>query len=129
MNLFKEFIAEYGVSILYSVLTAIAGYIGVAIKNIYKKYIDDKTKQSVAQTCVRAIEQIYTDLHGQEKFNKCVEAVAEMLNDRGISISEIEIQRLVESAVNEMNEKSGNLLCDIGTGVLIEDEDDNIQED
>lgn len=109
MDIIKAFISEYGVSILYSIITAFAGYIGIAVKNIYKKYINDKTKQEVARVCVRAIEQIYSELHGKEKFDKCVEAAATMLADRGINISEIEIQMLIESAVNEMNEKIGDL--------------------
>ena len=103
MSIFKEFINTYGVTILYTILTALAGYVGIAVKNIYHKYIDNKTKKDVARTCVRAVEQIYIDIHGPEKFNKCVEAASEMLADRGIHITEIELRMLIEAAVNEFN--------------------------
>jgi len=103
MSIINEFISTYGVTILYTILTALAGYVGIAVKNLYRKYIDNKTKRDVARTCVRAIEQIYIDLHGPEKFNKCVEAASEMLEDRGIHITEIELRMLIEAAVNEFN--------------------------
>lgn len=105
MDIIKEFIETYGVSILYTILTAIAGYIGIAMKNLYNKYVNDKTKKNVVRTCVRAVEQIYKDLHGEEKLNMCIESVSEMLCEKGITISELEIRMLIEAAVNEMNAK------------------------
>ena len=103
MQIVNEFISTYGVTILYSILTALAGYLGVVVKNLYKKYINDKTKKDVARTCVRAVEQIYIDIHGQEKFEKCVEAASEMLCEKGINITDIELRMLIEAAVNEFN--------------------------
>lgn len=101
---FNEFINTYGATILYSILTAIAGYIGIALKNLYTKYINDKTKKDVVKTCVQAVEQIYTDLHGEDKLNKCIESVASMLGEKGITITDIEIRMLIEAAVNEFNQ-------------------------
>lgn len=103
MAIINEFIETYGVTILYTILTALAGYVGIAVKNLYKKYINNKTKRDVARTCVRAIEQIYIDLHGPEKLNKCIEAASEMLAERGIHITDIELRMLIEAAVNEFN--------------------------
>lgn len=104
MDLFKEFINQYGVTILYTVLTALAGYIGIAIKKVYTKYINDKTKRDVANTCVRAVQQIYADLGGHEKLQKCIEAASEMLEDKGIHVTSIELRMLIESAVNEFKD-------------------------
>lgn len=103
MNIFEEFISAHGVTILYSIVTAIFGYIGIAAKNLYKKYVDDKTKKSIAKMCVGAVEQIYKDLHGEEKLDKALEAFAEILNDRGIKVTTLEMRMLVESAVSEFN--------------------------
>ena len=41
MELLNEFISTYGTTILYSVLTAIAGYLGIVVKNLYTKYINE----------------------------------------------------------------------------------------
>ena len=103
MEIIKEFINSYGMTILYSVITAIAGYIGIVLKNLYKKYADDKTKKAVAKTVVSAVEQLYKDLHGEEKYQKAMEAMSEMLAEKGINISEIEIKMLIEAAVAEFN--------------------------
>lgn len=101
MEIFSEFIAEYGTTLLYTVITAIAGYIGIAVKTIYKKYIDDKTKQDVVKTCVKAVEQLYKDLSGEEKYQMAIESVNEMLTEKGLTITTLELEMLIESAVNE----------------------------
>lgn len=103
MELFNEFVSVYGTTILYSVLTAIAGYLGIVVKNLYQKYVNDKTKKDVVKTCVSAVEQLYKDLHGEEKYGKAVEAAADMLAEKGITITELEIRMLIEAAVSEFN--------------------------
>lgn len=110
MEFIKLFISEYGTTILYAVLTALAGYIGIFAKKLYTKYVNDKTKQAVAKTVVQAVEQIYKDLHGEEKLNKALEAASEMLAEKGITITDLEMRMLIEAAVAEFNnafEKAG----------------------
>ena len=104
MDIFTQFINEYGTTILYTILTALTGYIGIWVKSLYTKYINDKTKQDVVKTCVSAVEQLYKDLHGEEKYNKVVESVSEMLMEKGITITDLELKMLIEAAVGEFNE-------------------------
>ena len=113
MEIFVNFISEYGTTILYAILTALAGYIGIAVKNLYQKYINTKTKREVVRTCVAAVEQIYKNLHGEEKYEKVVESASEMLAEKGISITALEIEMLIESAVAEFN----NVFDEDGNGV------------
>lgn len=105
-----DFISTYGVTIVGSILTAIFGYIGIALKNIYTKYVNDDIKKKVVATCVKAVEQIYKDIHGNDKLNKCLDSVIVMLGEQGIKITSTEAKMLVECAVKEMNEKSGIIL-------------------
>lgn len=100
-----DFIAQYGTTILYALLTAVAGAIGTWIGKIYKRYINDKTKKDVVRTCVRAVEQIYKDLHGAEKYEKAVDSVTEILNTKGIPITDLEIKMLIEATCSEFSEK------------------------
>ena len=100
----NDFIAEYGTQIIYTVLTAIAGYVAIVVKNLVTKYINDKTKKDVAKTVVQAVEQIYKDLNGSERLSKAIESASEMLADKGIKVTEIELRMLLESAVGEFNE-------------------------
>ena len=99
-----EFINEYGTQILYLLLTTIAGYIGIVVKNLYTRYINDKTKQAVAKTAVQFVEQVYKDLHGEEKLNEALKAASEMLAEKGIKVSDLEMRVLIEAAVAEFND-------------------------
>ena len=99
----SEFLYEYGGMIVSTVITAVLGAIGVLIKNLYKKAVNDKTKREVVKTCVLAVEQLYKDIHGEEKYNKCVESIVEMLNEKGITITELEIKLLIEAEVKKLN--------------------------
>ena len=102
-TIFTDFINNYGMDILYTIVMAVVGYVGIVIKNLYQKYVNDATKKAVVKTCVQAVEQIYTDLHGQDKFNKVVESASEMLNEKGVAITDIELKMLIEAAVGEFN--------------------------
>lgn len=103
MNFIENFINNYGTEILYAIFTAIAGYLGIMVKNLYQKHINDSTKKAVVKTCVQAVEQLYQDLHGEDKYNKVVESVTDMLNEKGITITDIEMKMLIEAAVGEFN--------------------------
>ena len=117
MEFIKLFISEYGTTILYAVLTALAGYIGIFAKKLYTEYVNDKTKQAVAKTVVQAVEQIYKDLHGEEKLNKALEAASEMLAEKGITITDLEMRMLIEAALAEFNKafEQGNTDSTDGT--------------
>ena len=104
MELFTNFLSEYGTTILYTIVTAIAGYLGVVAKNLYQKYINDQTKKDVVNTCVKAAEQIYKDLHGQQKLEKAYEAATQMLAEKGVTVSDLELRMLIEAALAEFNE-------------------------
>jgi hypothetical protein len=102
--MFAEFINEYGMQLLYTIITAIAGYIGIAVKRLFTKYINDKTKLAVAKSAVKYVEQVYKDLHGDDKLNMALSAASDMLAEKGITITDLELRVLVEAAVAEFNE-------------------------
>lgn len=105
--MFKEFLSQYGAELVNTALVAIIGYVGIAAKNIYRKYVNTEVKKSVVKTCVKAVEQLYTDIHGKDKYDKCVEKIMCILSDKGIDASDVEIEMLIESAVKKMNSKLG----------------------
>ena len=84
-------------------MTAIVGFIGTQIKKIYDRATADDTKREVVETCVKAVEQLYQDLSGTEKLEKTKENIVEILNNKGIAISEIEMDMLIEACVAELN--------------------------
>lgn len=95
-----------------TVLMVLAGIIGYQVKKLYNKYIDSEEKASVVASTVQYVEQVYQDLHGQEKLEKAMQRASELLTEKGISITNKELETLIESAVNGFNnglvwEKSG----------------------
>lgn len=99
----QEFLTQYGMELVSTVVVAIMGFIGICIKNIIKKISDDRTKEQVCKTVVKAVEQMYSDLTGDERYEKAVESVSEMLAEKGIGATDLEVKMLIEAAVKEMN--------------------------
>ena len=108
MEFITRFISEYGTTILYGILTAIAGALAIWAKKVYTDFINTKTKEKIVKVCVNAVEQLYKNLHGEEKYNKVVESVVEMLEEKGITITELELKMLIEATVGEFNKTFEN---------------------
>lgn len=104
MDFFTSFISVYGPPILYTVLTAVFAWLGVKIKTLVDKYLNNKIKKDVAHTIVKATEQLYKDLHGEEKLNKALSAASSMLSEKGITVTDLELRMLIEAAVAEFND-------------------------
>lgn len=88
------------------VITALVGW---ATKHVVK-YLKDKgviksleKNKALVDVVVKAIEQTYKTLHGEEKLNYAKMEVIELAQAKGIKITEKEIDLLIESAVKEMN--------------------------
>ncbi len=99
----STFIEAYGSTILYGILTAIAGFLGAWFKRLYDRITADQTKKEVAETVVKAVEQMCKDLHGEAKKQKALEGITQMLEAKGIQIANIEVEMLLEAAVAEFN--------------------------
>lgn len=99
----QEIFATYILPILGTALAALFGFFGKQLKQLYQKYVNDKTKEAVVRTCVKAAEQLYHDLSGPEKLKKAKEGILEMLEEKGIPISDLELNLLIESCVSEFN--------------------------
>ena len=97
-----DILQNYLFEILATVITAVASFIGLAIKNAYTKYVDTKTKKEIVKDTVSYVEQVFKDVHGIEKLEKAKEKALEWLNEKGIKISETELEILIESAVNSL---------------------------
>lgn len=89
--------------VLATFLTGLFTYIGTRLKKVYEEKVNTETAKNVVEDAVRFVEQVYTDLHGQEKLEKTTAQVVEVLQSKGISISEAEINMLIESAVYGLN--------------------------
>lgn len=79
-------------------------YAGQYVKKLYNKYVDDETKKQVVNSTVQYVEQVYKDIHGEEKLEKALERASELLKEKGIAVSNTELETLIESAVCGFND-------------------------
>lgn len=87
--------------------TALAGwfaYIGNKLKNAYQEKVNNETAQAVVKDVVQFVEQVYTDIGGKEKLQKAISQASAILQSKGINLTEVEINMLIESAVFGLNE-------------------------
>lgn len=126
MDFILEIVNTYGMEIIGAILTALAGVLALAVKNLATKYINTKVKQEIARTVVQGVEQCYNYLNGPEKLERAMEAAADMLNAQGITVTELELMMLLEAAVGEFNDifkkNESSIVLD---GIDVDDLDDD----
>ncbi len=83
-------------------LCALFGYLGVKAR-AWCRLTATREKEAIARVVVAAVEQIYRDLHGEDKRNATLAHVTQLLRERGIAISAEEATLLIEAAVAEFN--------------------------
>ena len=105
---------------LGSLLVVWFGILGTKLKNTYDKKITTETKKEVVQLSVNYVEQVCKTLHGEEKLQKAIEQATLLLNEKGITVSEIELKTLIESAVYGLKQgfNGENLIVENKTPML-----------
>ncbi|WP_222927706.1 phage holin [Biomaibacter acetigenes] len=64
-------------------------------------------KQELALLAVRFVEQVYKDLHGEEKYQKAAEWLVEQAAKIGLNLTAEEVKGLIEAALREMKDVFG----------------------
>lgn len=122
--MFLEFVNTYGLEIIGTILTALAGVVAAVATKLANKYINTKVKREIARTVVQGVEQLYKDLHGEEKLAKALDAAADMLQQAGITVTDLELRMLLEAAVGEFNDvfNSGIIMEGIDADDMTDDQ-------
>ncbi len=103
--MFGEFLEQYGLELLAALLSALFGYLGIALKTMAKRFLDTETKEQVAGTVVRFVQQVYWDLDGPAKYEKALVEASALLTKQGIPTDPEELRPLLEAAVHEMKQQ------------------------
>lgn len=103
MELLLMLINEYGFVVLFVVLTTLFGCFGIIAKKYFDKWFNTKEKKEIAREVVQFTEQVYKTLHGEEKLHKAMESMSKVLAEKGIRISDFEMEVLLEASVAEFN--------------------------
>ena len=83
-------------SILTTLVSAFTIYMIAKIKRIYEEKINDDIKRSIVKTVVNAVEQVYKELSGDDKLMKAQENIHYVLQEKGISITDLEMNLMIE---------------------------------
>lgn len=87
----------------------IAGGLGLIAKQIasyFKKkglVAHIESHKEISKIVVGAIEQTYKHLHGEEKLNLAKIELINFAKEKGLKVSERELDMLIEASVKEMN--------------------------
>lgn len=82
-----------------SVIAILFGVLGAKIKRIYIEKTQNEAAKVVVDNVVRWVQQVYYELEGPEKLQKALTEASTILNEKGITISETELDMMIESAV------------------------------
>lgn len=121
--MFLEIVNTYGMEIIGAILTALAGVLGAVVTKLATKYVNTAVKREIALTVVQGVEQLYGYLDGEKKLDVALDAAADMLQQNGITVTDLELRMLLEAAVGEFNDVFNSEL--ILEGVDVDDLDDD----
>lgn len=106
-------ITPHIVTLLALVITAITGYLATRVKQFFDSKFD-KDKQEMLERYIKFavdyVEQIGIDMGAEEKFNLAKKKVLAWVQDKGITISEEELEVLIEAFVHGLGRV--DVLCD-----------------
>lgn len=82
-----------------SVIAVILGVLATKIKTTYNDKVQDETVRTIVKSVVEWAQQVYQNCEGPEKLQKALDKASVILNEKGITISDEELNMLIESAV------------------------------
>lgn len=95
------------ISSAVAILTALVGILSAKVM----AYLDKKgiiaeleSKMDIVNTVVNAMEQIWKQGNGNVKLENAQRMVLKLLDEKGIKISDEELEMLIEDAVKNMND-------------------------
>lgn len=94
-------IMPYIISAAATILAAIGAYLGTKIKEI----LDTKQKRDIVEATVKYVDQVAKSmgLTSEEKKELAIQKALEWVKTKGINISEIELDILIEAFVNDFS--------------------------
>ncbi len=102
MNDFIQALTPALVSVAVVILGYVANIAGVAIKQVADKY-EIKAKldanKTIVDMSVKYAQQVFKEAKGEEKYEQAKEKALEIMGQKGIHISDAELNMLIEASV------------------------------
>ena len=90
--------------ILVTLFTVIITYVATKLKKKFEEQINTDAKQKIVKMVVNATEQLYKNLDGEQKLIKAKENIIALIKEKGLSITELEMDMMIEEVVNNFNQ-------------------------
>ncbi len=100
-------ITEPIIETILAIITGIISFIGLKLKKLYEEKINNETIKKIVTDTVKYVEQITKDISitSKNKKQKAKDKIIEWLNEKGLSVSDTQLDILIESAVNGLKGK------------------------
>ena len=98
-----EMVAYYAPQVMEAALYVIAIVIGIVAGKYIRPLLQNKVVEVFARNAVLFVEQVYKDLHGEDKLNMALEQLSVRLTKWKINISAAEMKFMLEAAVAKFN--------------------------
>lgn len=93
-------------TIIMGAITGLLTWFGGTIKKFYNEYIKNKTIRTVIEDCVKYVEQKSKKEEIQDKYEMAKDKAVNILNSKGIDVTDDEIDLLIESFVNGLTKEA-----------------------
>ena len=100
-----------------SVIAVIFGVIGAKIKQLYNSKVQDETVKTVVDSVVRWAQQVYREAEGPEKLQAALEKASAILNEKGITVSETELNKAKDELLETIDTTKEDLIQKINTDI------------
>ena len=104
-NILIDFTKDYGPTMIHSIVMGIFSYVVLDIKKIYKNHIEDKIKKEVVDKVCIYIDEIYPEIDAENKLKMAISNSREMLKEKKIDISNLELEVLLHNSIYIKNNK------------------------
>lgn len=104
LNILKDGLINNLGEILFGLATTIFGFFAAIAKKMADEYMANKEKKEIVRTVVMGVEQMSPHLGGSEKLKKAMQTATEMLLEKNIKITELELLMLIEATICEFND-------------------------
>lgn len=91
--------------IIITTLVGVVSYVLTTIGSKVKNWLDDQRIANFADETIKCINQAYSTLTNEEKYEKAKEDIIEWVESEGLRITESKIKILIESAVSKNKNK------------------------
>ena len=102
----KELLATilntYLVPALMTFLTGFIAWIGTKIKSKYEEKVKNEQVKYIVSMVVKYVEQKCKNMDSNEKYSIALQKTQDWLLQKGIEVSEVELDALIESSVYEL---------------------------